>query len=103
MQYPYDSGDIIDIFLEIQVQEVLEPIKYKLGNPRILAERFLKGEIITEYNNEIISITPYFTMKGRNLSFRINRYSIESYLQYINNIKKPTYTIYLRKNKKRFG
>lgn len=40
MQYPYDSGDIIDIFLEIQVQEVLEPIKYKLGNPRILAERF---------------------------------------------------------------
>lgn len=101
MQYPYDSGDIIDIFLEIQVQEVLEPIKYKLGNPRILAERFLKGEIITEYNNEIISITPYFTMKGRNLSFRINRYSIESYLQYINNIKKTNIHHILKKEQEK--
>ncbi|MDT0901768.1 CDP-glycerol glycerophosphotransferase family protein, partial [Staphylococcus pseudintermedius] len=68
-------------------QELKESIKVKLGNPRIMVERFLKGEIISHFENEIISATPYFTMKGRNLSFRVNRYSIESYLSYLKSIK----------------
>src|SRR5699024_59110 len=78
------------------IQESFEPIKIKLGNPRILAERFLKGEIITDFQNEIVSITPYLTIKGRNLSFRINRYSVESYLTYLNNLK----TINMKKSSK---
>ena len=49
MKYPFENGDIIDIYLEIDIQESKLPIEVKLGNPRILAERFLKGEIITEF------------------------------------------------------
>ncbi|HDK5712855.1 TPA: CDP-glycerol--glycerophosphate glycerophosphotransferase, partial [Staphylococcus pseudintermedius] len=68
MQYPFDLEDIIDIYIDIHIQELKESIKVKLGNPRIMVERFLKGEIISHFENEIISATPYFTMKGRNLS-----------------------------------
>ncbi|MGX5792132.1 hypothetical protein ACWKSJ_14170 (plasmid) [Staphylococcus equorum] len=76
MKYPFENEDVIDIYLNINIQESFDSVKIKLGNPRILVERFLKGEVITDFQNEIISITPYLTMKGRNLSFRINRYSI---------------------------
>lgn len=88
MKYPFENEDVIDIFLNIKIQESKEAINVKLGNPRILVERLLKGEIITNFNNEIVSITPYLTMKGRNLSFRINRYSLDSYLSYIESVKK---------------
>src|SRR5699024_2511047 len=98
MKYPFENGDVIDIYLEIEVQESKVPIEVKLGNPRIIAERFLKGEIITDYEGEIISITPYLTMKGRNLSFRINRYTIDSYLTYIENLKKPNLKLPFQKN-----
>lgn len=97
MKYPFENGDIIDIYLEIDIQESKLPIEVKLGNPRILAERFLKGEIITEFKDEIISITPYLTMKGRNLSFRVNRYTIDSYLTYIQNLKMPNMKLPFKK------
>ena len=90
MKYPFETEDVIDIYLKVDVQESAEPLLTKLGNPRIFTERFLKGEIITDYKEEIVSITPYFTMKGRNLSFRINRYSIESYLTYLQSLKTPS-------------
>ncbi|WP_281192230.1 CDP-glycerol glycerophosphotransferase family protein [Staphylococcus felis] len=87
IKYPFNQEDVIDIYLEIKVQEAYEPIKVKIGNPRVIAERFLKGEIITNYGDEIVSVVPYLTMKGRNLSFRINRYPLDSYLSYINILK----------------
>ncbi|MBI5974449.1 CDP-glycerol glycerophosphotransferase family protein [Staphylococcus canis] len=87
MRFPFDQEDVLDVFIEVKIQESSEPIKFKIGNPRILAERFLKGEIITRFNDEIISVVPYLTMKGRNLSFRINRYTLESYRSYINVLK----------------
>lgn len=87
MKYPFDTEDVIDLYLKIYIQETLIPIKVKIGNPRILVERFLKGEIITNYQNEIVSIYPYFTMKGRNLSFYVNRYSINNYLNYIQELQ----------------
>ncbi|MCD9067386.1 CDP-glycerol glycerophosphotransferase family protein [Staphylococcus pasteuri] len=87
IKFPFENGDVVDIYLSIKVKETLESIKIKVGNPRILVERFLKGEILTDYGNEIVSITPYFTMKGRNISFRINRYDVDSYLSYLQNLK----------------
>ncbi|MBW0761500.1 CDP-glycerol glycerophosphotransferase family protein [Mammaliicoccus lentus] len=78
----FDSEDIIDLFLEIKVQEFRESIDVKLGNPRILVERLSKGEISIEQNDKIKTAVPYFTMKGRNLSFRINEYDIEDYNAY---------------------
>lgn len=87
IKHSFVVGDVIDIYLKIDIQESSVPLKIKIGNPRIVTERFLKGEIITDYQNDIMSITPYFTMKGRNLSFRINKYSVESYLTYLQNLK----------------
>ena len=45
-------------------------------------ERLSKGEISIEQNDKIKTAVPYFTMKGRNLSFRINEYDIEDYNAY---------------------
>lgn len=98
IKYPFDNGDVIDIFLDIKVRESLNSIQIKIGNPRIAAEWFLKGEIITDFQNEVVSITPYLTMKGRNLSFRLNRYSLDSYLSYIESVKKLNLK-YMMKNK----
>lgn len=97
MKYSFDSGDVIDIYLKIDVQESFDAIKVKLGNPRIFSEYFLKGEIITDFQGGIVSITPYLTMKGRNLSFRVNTYSVDSYLTYINNLKTSTIKQSLKK------
>ncbi|WP_338110615.1 CDP-glycerol glycerophosphotransferase family protein [Staphylococcus devriesei] len=101
IKYPFNNGDVIDIYLDVKVKETLDSIHIKLGNPRVAAEWFLKGEIITDFHNEVVSITPYLTMKGRNLSFRINRYSLDSYLSYIESVKKLNlkYTIKNRANK----
>ncbi|WP_325167835.1 CDP-glycerol glycerophosphotransferase family protein [Staphylococcus devriesei] len=101
IKYPFNNGDVIDIYLDVKVKETLDSIHIKLGNPRVAAEWFLKGEIITDFHNEVVSITPYLTMKGRNLSFRINRYSLDSYLSYIESVKKLNikYMIKNRANK----
>lgn len=87
MKYEYKNEDIIDIYLSIKVLESSENLRIKIGNPRIMAEKLLKGEIITEFNGNIVSLTTYFTMKGRNLSFRINTYDIDSYLTYVDELK----------------
>ena len=73
MKYEYKNEDIIDIYLSIKVLESSENLRIKIGNPRIMAEKLLKGEIITEFNGNIVSLTPYFTMKGRNLSLELIR------------------------------
>ncbi|RIL93421.1 CDP-glycerol glycerophosphotransferase family protein [Staphylococcus chromogenes] len=91
LKQDFVTGDILDLFLEVSVQENLTPIRVKIGQPRILTERFLKGEIITDYKENIVSITPYLTMKGKNLSFRINTYNVESYLSYIKNLKNKSF------------
>ncbi|PTE30790.1 CDP-glycerol--glycerophosphate glycerophosphotransferase, partial [Mammaliicoccus fleurettii] len=78
----FDSEDIIDIFLNIKVKEFKNEIDVKLGNPRIMIERFAKGELSIELDNSVKTAIPYFTMKGRNLSFRINEYAKEDYKAY---------------------
>ena len=101
IKYPFDNGDVIDIYLDIKVQESLSSMQIKLGNPRIMTEFLLKGEIITDFKDEVVSVTPYFTMKGRNLSFRINRYSVDSYLSYIKSLHKLNLGNKLKNNNKK--
>ncbi|NYS36108.1 CDP-glycerol--glycerophosphate glycerophosphotransferase, partial [Streptococcus danieliae] len=78
----FDSEDIIDIFLSIKVKEFKNVIDVKLGNPRIMVERFAKGEVSIDLGQTVKTAIPYFTMKGRNLSFRINEYAKEDYAAY---------------------
>ncbi|MCH4443582.1 CDP-glycerol glycerophosphotransferase family protein [Staphylococcus haemolyticus] len=97
MKYEYKNEDIIDIYLSIKVLESSENLRIKIGNPRIMAEKLLKGEIITEFNGNIVSLTPYFMMKDRNLSFRINMYDIDSYLTYVDELKRSKRPNFLKK------
>lgn len=92
MKHDFEQEDVIDLFLAVDVKESLQPITVKLGNPRIAVEYLLKGEIITSYQHQIRSITPYFTLKGRNLSFRMNTYDVESYQTYLDALKHIGYT-----------
>ncbi|MBO1199753.1 CDP-glycerol glycerophosphotransferase family protein [Staphylococcus simiae] len=90
LQFHLDNEDVIDVFLNIDIEELLNPIQIKVGCPRIIAEYILKGEIITEYQGDIRSATPYFTMKGKNLSFHINTYDIDSYQTYLQCLRDNT-------------
>lgn len=90
LKYNFKLEDIIDVYLKLYCFELAQPLQVKVGNPRIFAELLLKGELITNYEDQIHSVCPYFTMKGRNLSFKINQYSIDSYLSYINCLKSPS-------------
>ena len=103
MKYEYKNEDIIDIYLSIKVLESSQNLRIKIGNPRIMAEKLLKGEIITEFNGNIVSLTPYFTMKGRNLSFRINTYDIDSYLTYVDELKRSKCPNFLKRKIKKCG
>lgn len=38
IKYPFDNGDVIDIYLDVKVQESLSSMQIKLGNPRIMTE-----------------------------------------------------------------
>ncbi|MEB6215252.1 CDP-glycerol--glycerophosphate glycerophosphotransferase [Mammaliicoccus sciuri] len=82
LENDFDSEDIIDIFLSIKVKEFKNVIDVKLGNPRIMVERFAKGEVSIDLGQTVKTAIPYFTMKGRNLSFRINEYAKEDYEAY---------------------
>ena len=49
-----------------------------------MVERFAKGEVSIDLGQTVKTAIPYFTMKGRNLSFRINEYAKEDYAAYKN-------------------
>lgn len=94
----FDPEDVIDIFLQVKTVEFREPIRVKLGNPRVFVERFVRGEVTKKVGDIIKSATPYFTFKGRNLSFKINAYTAESYHAYLE-YTKPSMRLWKKKHK----
>lgn len=82
MKHDFNPEDVVDIFISLKVKEWNEVIMVKVGNPRTLVERFLRGEVTFEDSNVITSLVPYFTLKGKNLSFRIERICKESFETY---------------------
>ncbi|RXK18802.1 CDP-glycerol glycerophosphotransferase family protein [Macrococcus sp. DPC7161] len=81
-QLNLNDGDTLDMYIEIYLNTLKTPIKIKIGNPRILVERFLKGKLRFDRNDGIYYLMPYFTLKGRNLSFKIAKLSHESDASY---------------------
>lgn len=78
----HDAEYMTDIFLSINTKELDESLTVKIGRPRSLVERFLKGEFVVTGVKHKKILTPYFTLKGRNLSFYYNELSDESYETY---------------------
>ncbi|VEI31597.1 CDP-glycerol:poly(glycerophosphate) glycerophosphotransferase [Listeria grayi] len=99
MTNDFDPEDVIDIFIQAKTVELREPVRVKLGNPRVIVERFLRGEVSKKIENQVKSVTPYFTLKGRNLSFKINAYTTESYEAYLKSMKRSS-NLFVRNKKK---
>ncbi|UOB21208.1 CDP-glycerol glycerophosphotransferase family protein [Macrococcus armenti] len=76
------GNDVIDLYIELELNTYADPIKVKIGNPRILAERFMSGTLTINVNEKAYILEPYFTLKGRNISFKIVELSEESSLTY---------------------
>ncbi|MGV2874594.1 CDP-glycerol glycerophosphotransferase family protein [Macrococcus capreoli] len=76
------DNDIIDLYIELHLNTFAEPIKVKIGNPRILAERFMSGTLTVNVNGNAFILEPYFTLKGRNLSFKVVQLSEASSIAY---------------------
>lgn len=98
----HDGGHMYDLFIEVNTQELGEPLRFKIGRPRALTERFLAGEFIKEHKNYSSILSPYFTLKGRNISFyydEISNQSVDVYKKIINNkallFKKPNKEIWV--------
>ncbi|MDT2807394.1 CDP-glycerol glycerophosphotransferase family protein [Vagococcus lutrae] len=90
------SDDIIDAYMLIEVAELDQPLLFRLGKPRFVVERFLKGQVYIEEKETVHDFVPYFTIKGNNLSFNYNQYSQEAYHFF----KTITRSFIKKKNKK---
>lgn len=71
----------LDLFFILELNGTVAPIKIRVGNPRFLTNYFMEGELAS-YSNKLKkwhSLTPYFTLKGTNLSFTYNLYDKDAY------------------------
>ncbi|GBD61360.1 putative glycerophosphotransferase [Tetragenococcus halophilus subsp. halophilus] len=77
----------IDVFFNLILKNTDSELRFKAGNPRFLVRYFLKGEMafFSESNQGWLSLVPYFTIKGNNLSFNYNMYDKEAYNYFRNN------------------
>lgn len=77
----------IDLYFILKLKNTDAELRFKIGNPRFLTRYFLKGEMafFSERNQGWLSLVPYFTIKGNNLSFNYNVYDKEAYGYFRNN------------------
>src|SRR5699024_3355575 len=79
----------IDLFFLITLKETDQILKFRVGTPRFLTNYFMKGElaVFSEKTGKWLSLVPYFTIKGVNLSFTYNQYDQEAYEYFRRNKK----------------
>ncbi|TDM12404.1 CDP-glycerol glycerophosphotransferase family protein [Macrococcus lamae] len=80
--------DIVDLYIQVTLDTYDQPFKFKLGNPRILVEAMLKGNVSIKRDDETIYFTPYFTLKGRNLAFKHVKLTTDSVKAYEKSFKR---------------
>ena len=76
------SDDIIDAYIKIVTKELEQPVIFRLGKPRVMVNRNLKGEVFFKNQTIVYDFVPYFTIKGNNLSLCYNQYTEESFNKY---------------------
>jgi CDP-glycerol glycerophosphotransferase (TagB/SpsB family) len=80
----------LDFFFILKLKETDLELKFRVGNPRFLTNYFMKGEMAaysSEYDNWL-SVVPYFTLKGTNLSLTYNKYNVDAYEYFRSNKRK---------------
>lgn len=71
----------LDLYFVGNLVNTDAPIRIRVGNPRFMTNHELKGEMALKDSNrkQWLSLVPYFTIKGFNLSFNFNAYEQEAY------------------------
>lgn len=71
----------LDLFFVGNFKETDAPLKFRVGNPRFVTNYTMKGEMAYKdaANKQWLSLVPYFTIKGLNLSFTFNAYDLSAY------------------------
>lgn len=71
----------IDLFLNLLIDGTSSGVRFRVGNPRFLTNLKMKGEMAcySEKANMWLSLVPYITLKGGNVSFIYNQYDSEAY------------------------
>lgn len=71
----------LDLFVVGRLSGTDVPLKFRLGRPRFMTNYRLKGELALkdDQQQQWLSLVPYFTVKGYNLSFTFNAYEAAAY------------------------
>ncbi|GEK34802.1 CDP-glycerol glycerophosphotransferase family protein [Kurthia sibirica] len=77
-----DDEDVWDLFWIIKQQGKNDELRIRCGMPRIIVEQLMRGEINLTEGENIHNAVPYLTVKGRNLSFFYNKYTLEEFSAY---------------------
>lgn len=73
------EGDIFDIYLEFNYHDIDEKVRVRLGRPRFRARFNLRSTFAPNEWGDIFSISPYYTIKYKNLSFQVDKFTVETY------------------------
>ncbi|MDQ0185712.1 CDP-glycerol glycerophosphotransferase family protein [Cytobacillus kochii] len=76
--------DIFDFFFEIDFGNKIEAKTVRLGRPNRKVKRYSK-EVNFKEGNNVLVLTPYFTIKHFNLSLQVNKFK-EDIFGYLNNV-----------------
>ncbi|MBU5276772.1 CDP-glycerol glycerophosphotransferase family protein [Lactiplantibacillus argentoratensis] len=71
----------LDLFFSGTLKGTNTPLQFRVGNPRFITNYTMKGEMALDDpgNQQWLSLVPYFTIKGLNLSFIFNAYQQDAY------------------------
>ncbi|TQS71262.1 CDP-glycerol glycerophosphotransferase [Ornithinibacillus gellani] len=72
------EGDIYDLFFVMDYNDISEPIMVRVGKPRFWA-RFRMKSSFARVGNQILSISPYYTIKYKNLSLQVDEFAADTY------------------------
>ncbi|MFO1547696.1 hypothetical protein ABC418_04150 [Lactiplantibacillus plantarum] len=71
----------LDLFFIGHLVGTDAPLKFQIGNPRFITNYTMRGELALKDSakKQWLSLVPYFTIKGLNLSFTFNAYQEDAY------------------------
>ncbi|MGO3898991.1 MAG: CDP-glycerol glycerophosphotransferase family protein [Lactiplantibacillus argentoratensis] len=71
----------LDLFFIGHLVGTDAPLKFRIGNPRFITNYTMRGELALKDSakKQWLSLVPYFTIKGLNLSFTFNAYQEDAY------------------------
>jgi len=76
--HDYINEDIYDLYFEADYHDIDQLVRGRLGRPRFIA-RFNIKSAFTKKEHDTYVVSPYFTIKYRNLSFQVDKFENNTY------------------------